>query len=332
MKLLKKAAFVTRHFSRCLSSEATAANTAITSQQNEVFDQEKERQLALVKRVEKIQVDYVGPNDACRLVMNKYLSTPYNVAMHLNQTYLRRSAIAMVNGKPWHMLQPLTEDCKLQFVTLKDDDVTEVNQAFWKSCSLMMGAILQSAFKDDITVELARAPDIPISVGCFAYDFNLPFKWEPTRQELICLNRQAFMMVERAVNFERLEVSREVAHRIFEDNAYKKYQLEHTEADRVVLFRLGDFVDIADGPLVTNTTFIGPHRYVFTCIHSIDDYLKPMNKLLRFQGVALPAQFRVHHTRWSLLEERARKPVLVDSAPNLKSSHNQEQAQGDAAS
>ncbi|XP_038065132.1 39S ribosomal protein L39, mitochondrial-like isoform X2 [Patiria miniata] len=321
MKLIKKVAFLTRHISRCFSSEATAASTAITPRQNEIFNQEKERQLSLIKRIEKIEVDHIGADEPCKLAMNKYLSTPYNVAMHLNQRYMDRSAIAMVNGKPWHMLQPLTEDCELRFITLKDDDVTEVNQAFWKSCSLMMAAVLQSAFKDDIPVELARAPDIPITTGCFAYDVNLPFKWQPTREELICLNRQAFMMADRKVNFERLEVSREVANRIFEDNAYKKHQVEHTEADRVVLFRLGDFVDITDGPLITNTGFMGPHRYVFTC-----------NKLLRFQGVAVPSEFRVHHTTWSILEERARKPVLVDLAPNMKSRHRIDKAQEDTAS
>ena len=48
--------------------------------------------------------------------------------LDLNQRYLKHSAIAMVNGKPWHMLQPLIEDCELRFVTMKDDDVREANQ------------------------------------------------------------------------------------------------------------------------------------------------------------------------------------------------------------
>ena len=45
-----------------------------------------------------------------------------------NETYMKRSAIALVNGQPWHMLQPLTEDCELRLITMKDDDPTEANK------------------------------------------------------------------------------------------------------------------------------------------------------------------------------------------------------------
>lgn len=45
-----------------------------------------------------------------------------------NETYMKRSAIALVNGQPWHMLQPLTEDCELRLITMKDDDPKEANK------------------------------------------------------------------------------------------------------------------------------------------------------------------------------------------------------------
>ena len=47
---------------------------------------------------------------------------------------------------------------------------------------------------------------------------------------------------------------------------YKKQQIEETQADRIILFRLGEFVDISEGPMVTNTGFIEPCRFVFTCV------------------------------------------------------------------
>ena len=46
-----------------------------------MFDREKERQLSLVKAIEKIEVKHQGSEDQCTLMMNKYLSTPYHVAM-----------------------------------------------------------------------------------------------------------------------------------------------------------------------------------------------------------------------------------------------------------
>ena len=47
----------------------------------ELFDAEKERQLALLTRVEKIEVRHKGVPEECTLIMNKDLSTPFNCAM-----------------------------------------------------------------------------------------------------------------------------------------------------------------------------------------------------------------------------------------------------------
>lgn len=49
---------------------------------NEVFTKEKERQLSLYPRIEKIEVKYTGKSHPGSVfVMNKVLSTPYNCAM-----------------------------------------------------------------------------------------------------------------------------------------------------------------------------------------------------------------------------------------------------------
>ncbi|XP_072048715.1 large ribosomal subunit protein mL39-like [Amphiura filiformis] len=298
MRLIRLSESVIRRTCRCFSSDQTAVSSAIsvTQKQNEVFDREKERQLSLVKAIEKVHVKHLGTEDECSLMMNKYLSTPYHVAMHLGEPYCKHSGIAVVNGSLWHMLQPLQEDCELSFVRFKDDKPFEVNKAFWRSCSHLMGAVLQKAFKEEVLVEPVRTPFIPLSAGCFAYDVNIPFKWEPTREELVILSREAYVIMKSKSNFERLEVRPDVAMEIFEDNVYKKHfveQLQGKGLNRVTLFRLGDFIDISRGPMMTNTEFFSPHRFVFTCVHSIDDYLRPKNKLLRFQGVALPAEFDV---------------------------------------
>ncbi len=65
------------------SSDQTgaAATASVSTNQNALFDREKERQLSLVKIIEKVQVKHLGPEDQCSLMMNKYLSTPYHVAL-----------------------------------------------------------------------------------------------------------------------------------------------------------------------------------------------------------------------------------------------------------
>ena len=65
----------------CTSSSRNLTNSEVRKKRNALFDEEKNRQLSFVKRIEKIQVEYKGPPEDCTLLMNKNLSTPYNCAM-----------------------------------------------------------------------------------------------------------------------------------------------------------------------------------------------------------------------------------------------------------
>lgn len=54
----------------------------VSRRRSELYDKEKERQLSLYPRTEKIEVKHVGKTDpGAVFVMNKGLSTPYNCAM-----------------------------------------------------------------------------------------------------------------------------------------------------------------------------------------------------------------------------------------------------------
>ena len=63
------------------SSNPTLPNDEIKWKKNQLFNNEKARQLSLITRVEKITVEYKGPPENCTLIMNKNLSTPHNCAM-----------------------------------------------------------------------------------------------------------------------------------------------------------------------------------------------------------------------------------------------------------
>ena len=56
-------------------------NSEISRKRNAVFSEEKARQMALITRIEKVQVVHQGPPEDCTLLMNKHMSTPFNVAM-----------------------------------------------------------------------------------------------------------------------------------------------------------------------------------------------------------------------------------------------------------
>lgn len=61
----------------------------------------------------------------------------------------------------------------------------------------------------------------------------------------------------------------------------------------ITVYRLGDFVDISKGPMISNTSLIGRYEIggVFELVTSSN------GPIHRFQGVSMPTQLRVsHHT------------------------------------
>ncbi|KAJ7408810.1 39S ribosomal protein L39, mitochondrial [Willisornis vidua] len=129
---------------------------------NELFTKEKERQLSLHPRIEKIEVKYTGKSHPGSVfVMNKALSTPYNCAMHLSEWHCNKSVLALVDGEVWDMYRPLTKSCEIQFLTFKDEDPEEVNKAYWRSCAMIMACVLKKAFKDEYSVSLVKALEVP---------------------------------------------------------------------------------------------------------------------------------------------------------------------------
>ncbi len=46
----------------------------------------------------------------------------------LTEYHVTNSALALVDGEPWPLHQPLTHSCSLTLLTFKDSDPTLVNQ------------------------------------------------------------------------------------------------------------------------------------------------------------------------------------------------------------
>ena len=122
-------------------------NEVIRAKRNHLFTKEKVRQRESVRRVEKIEVVHRGIPEDCTLVMNKHLSTPFDCALHLSQTISTRSALALVNGKPWDMHRPLDENCDVQFMHFMEENPAEANLAFWRTGSLLLSYVADRAFR-----------------------------------------------------------------------------------------------------------------------------------------------------------------------------------------
>merc|ERR1711997_1183402 len=190
------------------------------------------------------------------------------------------------------------------------DEPFHVNRAFWRSCSFLLGAALESVFKDNISVQLHSFPAPRVETGSFVYDVDVKgmIEWTPSKEELMVVSAAMHRLSEQSLSFERLVVNAKLAQDMFADNQYKIQQIPHIAkksktGDSVTLYRVGDHVDISGGPMVADTSFLG-RRCTIAAVHKIDH--QDGTPLFRFQGVALPKDMFVNHFAFGILEKRAR--------------------------
>lgn len=283
-------------------------NQEVRAKRSAMFADEAKRQLNRIPRIEKIHVEYQGQPENATLILNKNMSTPYNVAQHLSQMLVERSALALVDGQIWDMHRPLEADCTVELLHFHSEDPFHVNRAFWRSCSLMLSAAVEAAFRDDIYVEAHSFPAPNVASGSFVADLDIKMNndWKPTKQELMVFSAQMHRLAERQLKFERLVVDASLALKMFEDNQYKSAQIPSIASgkgteNKVTLYKVGDYVDISGGPMVADTSFLG-RRCTVPAAHRISHNGV---QLYRFQGVALPKDFYLNHVAFGILEGRA---------------------------
>ena len=302
--------------SRCAG---TLSKVEARKRRNQLFEEEKRRQRSELGRIEKIEVTYKSVDDEVVMVMNRDISTPYNCARHISENVSKASAIALVDGRVWDMHRPLTDKCELQLVTMQSPRTGAVNHAFWRTCSLILGAVADSAFKDHVDVHLHSFPVPSIRSGSFIYDvfIDLP-DWRPTDSELRAMSALFVKLSNRELLLERLDVPCGVALDMFQDNPFKSEQIpsivKDSDNDRVTLYRLGDHVDISKGPMVSNSGLMG--RVTVTAVHKLAD--GPVDGLYRFQGIALPKGIMLNHFAYSILEKRAKKLNTATWQPHVE--------------
>ncbi|OAD52946.1 39S ribosomal protein L39, mitochondrial [Eufriesea mexicana] len=277
----------------------------IKERRNLLFEEEKKRQRNAIGRIEKIEVKYQSPIEEVILIMNKCISTPTDCAKHVSEGVSKVSALALVDGLPWDMNQPLTSNCELKFLNLLSPENKAVNAAFWRTCSFILGAVVDMAFKPDVTVHLHSFPVPVIKSGSFIYDVYLDLAdWIPTDQETRALSAQYMKLVNQHLPLERLETTESLALDIFQDNPIKMAQIPDiakSNNNKIILYRIGDHIDISKGPFIGNSSLIG--CCTITAAHKIPEE----ENLYRFQGIALPKGIFLNQFAYGILEKRAKK-------------------------
>ncbi len=106
-------------------------------------------------------------------------------------------------------------------------------------------------------------PDAKFDIGPgtdegFYYDFDMEHRLVP--DDFKEIEKEMKKMIGRHLPFERMEVSREEAHKFFEERGqtFKLSRLDDIpEGEVVSLYKVGDFTDLCRGPHIENTSKIG---------------------------------------------------------------------------
>ncbi|KAK7879110.1 hypothetical protein WMY93_034107, partial [Mugilogobius chulae] len=132
--------------------------------------------------------------------------------------------------------------------------------AFWRSCSTLLGQVLETAFKDDFSVELLQSVEVPVTSGAFCCDVVLDPQldsWTASEETLRSLTRAALLLVHQDLPFEPLDVLPSVALELFSHSRCKQEEVEKLASENpsgtVQLYRCGDHVVLSGGPLVART-------------------------------------------------------------------------------
>ncbi|XP_035892541.1 39S ribosomal protein L39, mitochondrial isoform X1 [Anopheles stephensi] len=324
---------------------SVAAATKGTAKASELFSDEQRRQRENVGRIEKIEVRYLGLPHDTTLVMNRELSTPYDCARHIGEKYCQQSALALLDNKtPWDMRRPLRDSCTLQLLNFTAPEPHIANKAFWRSCSFLLGAVLQASFKPEAGLFLHSFPKpngeyrqqphlchrlrsltslfpllFTVKSGSFVHDIVLVEEhWNPTVSELRALSIAMVKLAQKNLPIERLDVSSELALEMFHDNPYKREQIPSVAGQnngQVTVYRVGEHVDISKGPMMGSSGLLG--RCTISVAHPVKEGSESGKHFYRMQGVALPAVLRIGHFAYNILENRSRKlnPAKLPNEP-----------------
>ncbi len=216
---------------------------------------------------------------------------------------LARAALAgKVNGNAVDLCHRIEADAELAILTFRDD---EGKQVYWHSTAHVMAQAVQDLFP---SAKVTIGPSIE---GGFYYDFDVDEPFTPEDLEKIQVRMAEIAKADQP--FEREEVSREVARKLFEEmgESYKVEILEDLDADETIsIYRNADkFIDLCRGPHVPGTAKIKAIKL----LSSSGAYWRgdERNKMLqRIYGISFPDKKDLKaHLEW--LEEAKRRDHRV---------------------
>jgi threonyl-tRNA synthetase len=178
-------------------------------------------------------------------------TTPLQIAGEIGAGLARAAVAARIDGELWDLTRPITTDCSLAIITVRDPEALEVLR---HSTAHATAQAVQELFPG------TRIAQGPVIEDGFYYDFD---REEPfTDKDLAAIEARVKEIRKRDLTIERLEMPRDEAIRFFEkeEEPYKVHFATTKAGDVVTIYRQGEWNDFCLGPHVSSTGRLGAFK------------------------------------------------------------------------
>jgi threonyl-tRNA synthetase len=166
-------------------------------------------------------------------------ATGLDAARAIGPKLAEQAVLIRANGQVQDLRLPLHDGDPIQLLTTRDKDDPDALAVLRHSSAHLLAEAVTRLYPG---VKLAIGP--PIENG-FYYDFDFP---EPIREEdLERIEEEIGRELKEGRSWERREISRDDAKRLFADDPYKLELVDTAEGD-ISLYTQGDFTDLCRGP------------------------------------------------------------------------------------
>ncbi|KIH65321.1 hypothetical protein ANCDUO_04359 [Ancylostoma duodenale] len=258
-----------------------------------LFDDVQSRVNQHGKTIEKILVTLVSKDGSKKdYLMNRNISTPFDCAKHMNMLLAKRAVLALTSYSEGDthlecMNEPFRDKCGFELLDFQNEKyAAELNKAYWRSCSVLLAAVLSEGLRDHISVSALHC-EVPKSH--FAVDIKglTSSLSQSDLRDLSLFARSEF--VSNSIPFETVFLPAELASDYGYDSSLR-------------LCRLGRFVTAVDGPIISRSDQIG--RFSIVKALSKGDYT-------HVGGVSLPAAQKTSSFLWEKIVENAKDAVFM---------------------
>jgi threonyl-tRNA synthetase len=167
--------------------------------------------------------------------------TGIELAKSISEGLARNALAIQIDDKIWDLSREINHDCAIKILTFKDKEGVEVFRH--STAHILADAVMQ-------LFPYAKPTIGPAVDEGFYYDFDHePFKTE----DLEKIEKKMQEIIKQDFKFERKEISKKDALKIFKDNQYKIEMINELKDDKITVYLHGKYADFCRGPHVQST-------------------------------------------------------------------------------